>query len=99
PEEEKELFDKKLLMRGGMTAGAWQYIGSQGIIQGTYESFMQAGRQYFDGDLRGRKILTAGSGGMGGGQPLAGKLAGAAILIADVEASKLQRRVNEGYLD
>lgn len=98
-EEEKELFRKKLLMLGGMTAGAWQYIGSQGIIQGTYETFTEAGRQHFGGTLEGRTILTAGSGGMGGGQPLAGKLAGAAILVADVEAPRLQRRVDEGYLD
>jgi urocanate hydratase len=73
-EEETELFDKKLLMMGGMTAGAWQYIGSQGIVQGTYETFMEAGRQHFGGSMAGRTILTAGSGGMGGGQPLAGKL-------------------------
>jgi urocanate hydratase len=98
-EEETELFDKKLLMMGGMTAGAWQYIGSQGIVQGTYETFMEAGRQHFGGSMAGRTILTAGSGGMGGGQPLAGKLSGAAILIADVEAPRLQRRIDEGYLD
>lgn len=98
-DEIDELFAKHLLMPAGMTAGAWQYIGSQGIVQGTYESFMSAARQYFDGSLSGRTILTAGSGGMGGGQPLAGKLAGAALLIADVEEPRLQRRVEEGYLD
>lgn len=99
PEEEDALFDANLLMPGGMTAGAWQYIGSQGIIQGTYESFMEAARQFLGGDLSGKTILTAGAGGMGGGQPLAGKLAGASILVADVEAPRLQRRIEEGYLD
>jgi urocanate hydratase len=68
-------------------------------VQGTYETFMEAGRQHFGGSMAGRTILTAGSGGMGGGQPLAGKLSGAAILIADVEAPRLQRRIDEGYLD
>jgi urocanate hydratase len=98
--EEDALFDANLLMPGGMTAGAWQYIGSQGIIQGTYETFGEAGRQFLGGgDLKGKTILTAGAGGMGGGQPLAGKLAGASLLIADVEAPRLQRRIDEGYLD
>ncbi len=99
PEEEKELFAKDLLMMGGMTAGAWQYIGSQGIIQGTYETFCEAGRQFLGGSVEGKTILTAGAGGMGGGQPLAGKLAGGSLLIAEVEGSRLQRRIDEGYLD
>ncbi|MEU6140268.1 urocanate hydratase [Streptomyces sp. NPDC047081] len=97
--ETRELFDKELLMVDGMTAGAWQYIGSQGIIQGTYESFMQAARQGLGGSLRGRTILTTGAGGMGGAQPLAGKLAGASILVVDAEPSHLRRRIDEGYLD
>lgn len=99
PEEDLGLLRAGLSMLGGMTAGTWQYIGSQGIIQGTYETFTEVARQHLGGSLIGRTILTAGSGGMGGGQPLAGKLAGASILVADVEAPKLQRRVDEGYLD
>lgn len=99
PAETEDLFARNLLMRGGMTAGAWQYIGSQGIIQGTYETFLEAARQHFDGSLTGRTILTAGAGGMGGGQALAGRLAGAAILLAEVDAARLQRRIDEGYLD
>jgi urocanate hydratase len=97
--ETQELFDKELLMVDGMTAGAWQYIGSQGIIQGTYESFMQAARLHLDGTLVGKKILTTGAGGMGGAQPLAAKLGGASILVADAEPSHLARRIDEGYLD
>ena len=83
----------------GMTAAAWQYIGSQGIVQGTYQSFLGAGEQYFGGTLEGRIILTAGCGGMGGAQPLAGKMAGAATLIVDVDPSSLDKRVRTGYLD
>lgn len=98
-DEEDALFDSGLLMPGGMTAGAWQYIGSQGIVQGTYETFMEAARQHFDGSLAGRGIVTAGCGGMGGAQPLAGKLAGAAVLIADVDHASLERRIEEGFLD
>lgn len=98
-EEEELLFSSGLLMRGGMTAGAWQYIGSQGIVQGTYETFMEAARRHFDGSLRGRTILTAGCGGMGGAQPLAGKLAGASLIVADADPAKLDRRIREGYLE
>ncbi|HMN82109.1 MAG TPA: urocanate hydratase [Burkholderiaceae bacterium] len=83
----------------GMTAAAWQYIGSQGIVQGTYQSFAGAAEQFFGGSLAGRIILTAGCGGMGGAQPLAGKMAGAATLIVDVDPESLQRRVRTGYLD
>jgi urocanate hydratase len=83
----------------GMTAAAWQYIGSQGILQGTYQSFLGAARQYFGGSLAGRMILTAGCGGMGGAQPLAGKLAGAAILVVDVDERRIRRRIETGYCD
>ncbi|MCB0349237.1 MAG: urocanate hydratase, partial [Bdellovibrionales bacterium] len=72
-----ELDKKGLMMYGQMTAGSWIYIGSQGIVQGTYETFVECGRQHFNGDLKGRVILTAGLGGMGGAQPLAGVFAGA----------------------
>ena len=82
-----------------MTAAAWQYIGSQGIVQGTYESFSATGRMRFGGSLAGRTILTAGCGGMGGAQPLAGKLAGASILVAEVDEERLRRRESSGYLD
>ena len=81
-----------------MTAGAWQYIGSQGILQGTYETFMAAGRKHFGGSLSGRLVLTAGLGGMGGAQPLAGVLAGAATLVVEVDPERVERRLREGYL-
>lgn len=83
----------------GMTAACWQYIGSQGIVQGTYQSFIGAAERYFGGSLAGRVILTAGCGGMGGAQPLAGKMAGAATLVVDVDPASLQRRVQTKYLD
>ncbi|MDB5854153.1 MAG: hutU [Herminiimonas sp.] len=83
----------------GMTAACWQYIGSQGIVQGTYQSFIGAAQRFFNGSLAGRVILTAGCGGMGGGQPLAGKMAGAATLVVDVDPSSLQKRIDTGYLD
>ncbi|MGD9944566.1 MAG: urocanate hydratase [Burkholderiaceae bacterium] len=83
----------------GMTAACWQYIGSQGIVQGTYQSFAGAAERFFGGSLAGRVILTAGCGGMGGAQPLAGKMAGAATLIVDVNPAALRRRVDTGYLD
>lgn len=97
--EVEDLLSCRLITRPGMTAGAWQYIGSQGIVQGTYETFKAAGRQYFGGSLTGRLILTAGCGGMGGAQPLAGALAGASILVADVQQQRLDRRIREGYLE
>lgn len=83
----------------GMTAAAWQYIGSQGIVQGTYQSFAGAGELYFGGSLKGRVIVTAGCGGMSGAQPLAGKMAGAATLVVEVNRARLQRRIDSGYLD
>jgi urocanate hydratase len=94
----QELIDAGLSMFGGMTAGAWQYIGSQGILQGTYETFMAAARALFGGSLKGRLVLTAGLGGMGGAQPLAGVLAGGAILVAEVDPERVERRLREGYL-
>jgi len=94
----RELNDANKTMFAGMTAGAWQYIGSQGILQGTYETFMAIGRNRFGGDLHGRMIVTAGCGGMGGAQPLAGYLAGAATLVAEVDGRRIDRRIREGYL-
>ncbi|MDX6631289.1 MAG: urocanate hydratase [Gaiellales bacterium] len=94
----QELIDAGLSMFGGMTAGAWQYIGSQGILQGTYETFMAAARKHFGGTLAGRFVLTAGLGGMGGAQPLAGVLAGAATLVVEVDPERVDRRLREGYL-
>jgi urocanate hydratase len=83
----------------GMTAGAWQYIGSQGILQGTYETFMAAARTHFGGTLAGRLLLTSGCGGMSGAQPLAGKLAGAATLVVEVDQARIDRRIASGYCD
>ncbi len=94
-----ELEKKNLICWGGLTAGDWQYIGSQGVIQGTYEIFMRIAERHFDGDLRGRFILTAGLGGMGGAQPLAGRLAEAAILCVDVDDDRIERRLENSYLD
>jgi urocanate hydratase len=88
-----------LMMYGQMTAGSWIYIGSQGIIQGTYETFAEAGRQHYGGDLRGRWILTAGLGGMGGAQPLAATMAGASLLAVECRMSRIERRIETGYLD
>ncbi|WP_212758590.1 urocanate hydratase [Paenibacillus sinopodophylli] len=93
-----KLQEKGLLIWGGLTAAAWQYIGSQGVIQGTYEIFQSIARKYFDGRLQGKFILTAGLGGMGGAQPLAGTLAGAAILCIEVSEEKVARRIQSGYL-
>lgn len=94
-----ELYDKNLIAWGGLTAGDWQYIGSQGVIQGTYEIFQSIARQAFDGSLKGRFILSAGMGGMGGSQPLAGKLTGAAILVVDVNEDNIDKRLDLGYVD
>ncbi|MBR0653849.1 urocanate hydratase [Plastoroseomonas arctica] len=88
-----------LMMYGQMTAGSWIYIGSQGIVQGTYETFVEAGRQHFSGSLAGRWILTAGLGGMGGAQPLAGVFAGASVLAVECQASRIEKRLETGYLD
>lgn len=87
-----------LICWGGLTAGDWQYIGSQGVIQGTYEIFRRIAEQHFNGDLTGRLILTSGLGGMGGAQPLAGRLAGAIILCVEVDESRIKRRIESGYL-
>ncbi len=94
-----ELDRKGLMMYGQMTAGSWIYIGTQGIIQGTYETFAEAGRQHFNDDLGGRVILTAGLGGMGGAQPLAASIAGAVSLNIEVDASRAKRRIETKYLD
>ena len=88
-----------LMMYGQMTAGSWIYIGSQGIIQGTYETFAEAGRQHYGGDLSGRWILTGGLGGMGGAQPLAATMAGASLLAVECRASRIERRLQTRYLD
>ncbi|MGV3763918.1 urocanate hydratase [Parapedobacter sp.] len=88
-----------LMMYGQMTAGSWIYIGSQGILQGTYETFVECGRQHFDGNLRGRLLVTAGLGGMGGAQPLAATMAGAVFLGADVDESRIQKRLDTKYID
>jgi len=94
-----ELDRKGLMMFGQMTAGSWIYSGSQGIVQGTYETFAEAGRQHYGGSLAGRWILTAGLGGMGGAQPLAGVFAGAAMLVIEVQQSRIDLRLKSGYLD
>ena len=95
----RELEDRGLMMYGQMTAGSWIYIGTQGILQGTYETFAEAGRQHFGGDLSGKVILTAGLGGMGGAQPLAGTMAGAVLLAIEVDPARVRRRLETGYLD
>ena len=94
-----ELDAKGLMMYGQMTAGSWIYIGSQGIVQGTYETFVEAGRQHFNGDLSGKWVLTAGLGGMGGAQPLAASLAGASSLNIECQQSRIDFRLNTRYLD
>ncbi len=94
-----ELQRKGLICWGGLTAGAWQYIGSQGVIQGTYEIFMRIAEKRFGGSLAGRFILTAGLGGMGGAQPLAGRMAGAAILCVDIDPARAAARKAVGYLE
>ncbi|WP_119168268.1 urocanate hydratase [Algihabitans albus] len=88
-----------LMMYGQMTAGSWIYIGSQGIVQGTYETFVEVGRQHYGGDLAGRWILTGGLGGMGGAQPLAATMAGASLLAVECRPSRIERRLETGYLD
>ncbi len=88
-----------LMMYGQMTAGSWIYIGAQGIVQGTFETFAEAGRQHYNGDLRGKWILTAGLGGMGGAQPLAGVLAGASVLAIECQESRIDFRLRTRYLD
>lgn len=94
-----ELDRKGLMMYGQMTAGSWIYIGSQGIVQGTYETFVEMGRQHYGGNLKGRWILTAGLGGMGGAQALAATMAGASMLAIECQASRIEMRLRTGYLD
>ena len=94
-----ELDRKGLMMYGQMTAGSWIYIGSQGIVQGTYETFVEMGRQHYGGDLTGRWILTAGLGGMGGAQPLAASLAGASSLTIECQQSRIDFRLKTRYVD
>jgi urocanate hydratase len=98
-EEFRRLEALGLTMYGQMTAGSWIYIGSQGILQGTYETFAECARQHFGGSLAGRLVFTGGLGGMGGAQPLAATLNGAAFLGVDVDASRIERRVASGYCD
>ncbi len=88
-----------LIMYGQMTAGSWIYIGTQGILQGTYETFAECGRKYFNGSLKGKFLLTAGIGGMGGAQPLAATFNGAAFLGIDVDRNRIQKRIDTGYID
>jgi urocanate hydratase len=100
PERFYELERAGLLTWGGLTAGAWQYIGAQGVIQGTYETFAAVAREHFGGDLRGRWVVSAGLGGMGAAQPLAvSAMLGGAMLCAEVEAGKLERRRRDGFVD
>jgi urocanate hydratase len=94
-----ELDRKGLMMFGQMTAGSWIYIGTQGIVQGTYETFVEMGRQHYGGDLSGRWILTAGLGGMGGAQPLAATLAGASLLAVECRPERIAKRLETRYLD
>jgi len=94
-----ELDRKGLMMYGQMTAGSWIYIGSQGIVQGTYETFAEAGRQHYDGDWSGKWILTAGLGGMGGAQPLAATMNGASLIAIECDPARIEMRLKSGYLD
>ena len=94
-----ELDRKGLMMYGQMTAGSWIYIGSQGIVQGTYETFVEMGRRHYEGSLKGRWLLTAGLGGMGGAQPLAAVMAGASCLAIECQRSRIEMRLRSGYLD
>jgi urocanate hydratase len=94
-----ELDRAGLMMYGQMTAGSWIYIGTQGIVQGTYETFVEMGRQHYGGDLTGRWLLTAGLGGMGGAQPLAAVMAGASCLAIECQPSRIEMRLATGYLD
>src|SRR5216684_4013373 len=98
-EEFRRLEQMGLTMYGQMTAGSWIYIGSQGILQGTYETFSACAKRHFGGSLAGRLIVSAGLGGMGGAQPLAATMAGAVFLGVDVDKRRIERRVQTGYLD
>jgi len=94
-----ELKKRGLMMYGQMTAGSWIYIGTQGILQGTYETFVACGEKYFNGNLRGKLLVSGGLGGMGGAQPLAATMAGATFLGVDVDANRIQKRIKTQYLD
>ena len=94
-----ELEDLGLIMYGQMTAGSWCYIGTQGIIQGTYETFAACARKHFDGTLRGKFVLSGGLGGMGGAQPLAIKMNGGVALVVECDESRIDRRIKAGYCD
>jgi urocanate hydratase len=94
-----ELRAKGLMMFGQMTAGSWIYIGTQGILQGTYETFVECGRRHFNGNLQGKLLVTAGLGGMGGAQPLAATMAGAVFLGADVDPARIRKRIDTKYID
>lgn len=93
------LQERGLMMYGQMTAGSWIYIGTQGILQGTYETFMACGKKHFDGDLTGKFLVSGGIGGMGGAQPLAAKMAGASFLGVDVDPARIQKRIESKYID
>jgi urocanate hydratase len=95
----RELEERGLIMYGQMTAGSWIYIGTQGILQGTYETFYSAGQHYFGGSLKGKLVLTAGLGEMGGAQPLAATMAGGIMLAVEVNPWAIDRRIKHGYLD
>jgi urocanate hydratase len=99
PEHFRDLEQRGLIMYGQMTAGSWIYIGSQGILQGTYETLAEAARRHYDGDLAGRWVLTAGLGGMGGAQPLAVTMNGGVALVVEVDRSRIERRLKTHYLD
>lgn len=94
-----ELKSRGLMMYGQMTAGSWIYIGTQGILQGTYETFVACGKKHFNGDLSGKLIVTGGIGGMGGAQPLAATMAGATFLGVDIDPSRIQKRIDTRYID
>ena len=94
-----ELEKKGLMMFGQMTAGSWIYIGSQGILQGTYETFAEAARQHFDGNLEGKLVVTGGLGGMGGAQPLAATMNGGTFLAAEIDPERIKKRLETGYCD
>ena len=94
-----ELDRKGLMMYGQMTAGSWIYIGTQGIVQGTYETFVEAGRRHYNGDVAGKWVLTAGLGGMGGAQPLAATMAGMSCLAIECQASRIEMRLKTRYVD
>ncbi|MFO7889241.1 MAG: urocanate hydratase [bacterium] len=94
-----KLKDDGLIMYGQMTAGSWIYIGTQGILQGTYETFVECGKKYFDGNLKGKLLITGGIGGMGGAQPLAATMAGATFLGVEVDPERIKKRIKTRYLD